>query len=68
MQPHRLQELVREDLRRHPDSAIGEMWKRIGQESGRSQLKQTVAGLVGSGVVAMIGERAGARYRLTKGQ
>lgn len=67
IEPHRLQELVREDLRRHPDSAISEIWKRIGQEIGRSQLKRALADLVGSGVVAMKGERAGARYRLTKG-
>jgi ATP-dependent DNA helicase RecG len=64
IEPHRLQELVREDLRRYPRSKIGEISSRIGQEVNRSQLKRALAELVGLSVVVMEGERSGARYRL----
>ena len=64
IEPHRLQELVREDLRRHPDSAIGEIRERIGPEIGRSQLKRALGHLVTAGVIVMDGERGGASYRL----
>jgi len=53
IEPHRLMELVREDLRRYPCSKIGEISGRIGPEVNRSQLKRV-----------MEGERNGARYRL----
>ena len=64
IEPHRLQELVREDLRRYPQSKIGEISKRIGPEVNRPQLKRTLADLVKLGVVLMDGARNGARYRL----
>ena len=64
IEPHRLQELVREDLRRHPDSAIGEIRERIGPEIGRSQLKRALGHLVASGAIVLLGTRAAARYRL----
>ncbi len=67
IEPHRLQELVREDLRRHPQSKIGEISKRIGPEVKRPQLKRTLADLVKLGVVLMDGARNGARYRLSVG-
>ncbi len=64
IEPHRLAELVREDLRRYPRSKIGEISARIGAEVQRSQLRRTLAQLVRSGVAVMEGERNGARYRL----
>jgi len=64
IEPHRLQELVREDLRRYPQSKIGEISNRIGPEVNRSQLKRSLADLVKLGVVLMDGVRNGARYRL----
>ena len=64
IEPHRLLELVREDLRRYPRSKIGEISGRIGAEISRSQLKRALADLVRSGVAAMEGQRNGARYRL----
>jgi ATP-dependent DNA helicase RecG len=64
LEPHRLLELVREDLRRYPDSKIGEIGARIGPEISRSQLKRALAELVKSGVIVMKGRRAAARYRL----
>jgi ATP-dependent DNA helicase RecG len=65
IEPYRLQELVREDLRRYPQSKIGEISKRIGPEVNRPQLKRTLADLVKLGVVLMAGARNGARYRLS---
>ncbi|NTV68692.1 MAG: ATP-dependent DNA helicase [Azonexaceae bacterium] len=65
IEPHRLMELVREDLRRYPRSKIGEISARIGPELNRSQLKRALAELVSLSVVQMEGERNGARYRLS---
>ena len=62
--PHRLRELVREDLRRHPLSAIGEVHRRVGPEVARSQLKRVLADLVDRGEATMAGVRRSARYRL----
>jgi ATP-dependent DNA helicase RecG len=64
IEPHRLQELIREDLRRYPDSKIGDISSRIGQEVTRSQLKRALTELTDQSVVAMTGVRNGARYRL----
>lgn len=65
IEPHRLLELVREDLRRYPGSKIGEISERIGAEVGRPQLKRALAELVGSNAVVMEGQRNGSRYRLS---
>jgi ATP-dependent DNA helicase RecG len=67
IEPHRLSELVREDLRRYPRSKIGEISARIGAEVPRSQLKRALAHLIQSKAVRMEGQRAGARYRLEDG-
>ncbi len=64
IEPHRLDELVREDLKRYPGAKIGEISARIGAEINRSQLRRALARLVSSQVVAMDGQRKGARYRL----
>ena len=64
IEPHRLVELVREDLRRYPRSRIGEISARVGVEVNRSQLKRALGELVHMGVVSMEGQRAAARYRL----
>lgn len=64
IEPRRLMELVREDLRRYPGSKIGEIRGRVGPELNRSQLKRALTELVALSVVVMEGERNGARYRL----
>jgi len=64
IEPHRLLELIREDLRRYPASKIGDVSGRIGPEVNRSQLKRALAELVAQAVVVMEGERNGARYRI----
>lgn len=64
IEPHRLMELVREDLRRYPRAKIGEISARIGLEVSRSQLKRALAELVQNRGVVMDGTRNRARYRL----
>lgn len=64
IEPYRLRELIREDLRRYPLSKIGEISARIGPEVNRSQLKRALADLVSQAVVEMQGARSGARYSL----
>lgn len=64
IEPHRLRALVREDLRRYPDSAIGDIHARIGPEVARAQLKRVLAELVQREELAMLGVKRGARYRL----
>ena len=66
IEPHRLTELIREDVRRYPGSKIGDINSRIGVEIGRSQLKRSLGRLVRSGAVVMDGQRSGARYRLNE--
>lgn len=65
IEPHRLLELVREDLKRYPRSRIGEISDRVGSEVSRSQLRRTLAHLVRTGVASMEGQRSAARYLLT---
>jgi len=67
IEPHRLLELVREDLRRYPRSRIGEISSRVGPEVSRAQLKRTLGDLVRTGAVTMEGQRATARYQLKDG-
>ena len=64
IEPHRLLELVREDLRRYPLSKIGDISSRIGAEINRSRLKRALADLTQQGVVIKEGELSGSRYRL----
>ena len=67
IEPHRLRALVREDLRRYPASAIGEVHRRVGAELARAQLKRVLAELVRRGELQMTGAKRGARYSLTGG-
>jgi ATP-dependent DNA helicase RecG len=64
IEPHRLQALVLEDLERYPNSAIGEIHRRIGQEIHIKQLKRTLDKLIEAGRVAASGEKRGRRYAM----
>ncbi|TVR59979.1 MAG: ATP-dependent DNA helicase [Candidatus Competibacteraceae bacterium] len=65
IEPHRLQALVLEDLGRYPDSAIGEIHRRIGEEIHAKQLKRTLDKLIEAGQVVASGEKRGRRYAMT---
>jgi ATP-dependent DNA helicase RecG len=64
IEPHRLEALILEDVKRYPQSKRGEIRKRIGAEITESRLKRSLAFLVQSGKLVKEGERAGSRYRL----
>lgn len=62
IEPHVLEVLVLEDLRRHPRARISEISGRIGKEVSRPQLKRALARLVRSGAVTMEGASRSVRY------
>ena len=64
IEPHRLSELVLEDIRRYPNSRISDIHERIGNEISRSRLKRALAALVEQGEIVMEGTRGGASYHL----
>lgn len=64
IEPHRLVELVREDLRRYPGSKRGEISRRVGVEVSARQLRRALLELIDSGVVVKAGDRNTARYHL----
>ena len=63
VEPHVLEALVLEDLRRHPRSAISEIADRVGSEVSRSGLKRALARLRERGSIARDGVGRGVRYR-----
>jgi len=64
IEPHRLQALVVEDLHRYPNSRIGEIHGRIGEEIPRAQIKRTLAALVGENKLIMHGKLNKVTYKL----
>jgi len=67
IEPHRLRALILEDLRRYPDSAIGEIHRRIGEEIDRNQLRMALRSLVLSLKVVGRGEKRWRRYSVGSG-
>lgn len=64
IEPHRLQALILEDLQRYPDSAIGDIHRRIGEEIHPKQIKRSLDKLINDGQVVPSGEKRGRRYAL----
>jgi len=64
IQPHRLQELIREDLSRYPGSSISEINRRIGEEIPNRTVKKALDALVASSVVGSTGKNRWRRYSL----
>ena len=64
IEPHRLKALIEEDLQRYPNSSIGAIQKRVGDEIPRAQIKKTLESLVQAGRVVQSGEKRWRRYRL----
>ena len=67
IEPHRLRALILEDLRRYPDSAIGEIHRRIGEEIDRNQLRAALQSLALSSKVVGRGEKRWRRYSVVPG-
>lgn len=66
IQPHRLRELLLEDLKRYPASPIGDVHIRIGPEIPRSQVKDMLMLLTKEGKVRTEGEKRGRRYWMVR--
>lgn len=62
IEPHRLQELIYEDLKNYPHSAISEINKRIGLEIKQRTLKSKLDDMITNELVRKKGERKGTRY------
>lgn len=62
IEPHRLAALVMEDLRRYPESAIGDIHKRIGGEIHPKQVKRALETLIERGAVRFEGNKRWRRY------
>lgn len=63
IEPHRLAALILEDLKRYPQSAIGEIRRRIGSEIHPKQVKRALDELIDRGDVRFEGDRRWRRYR-----
>ncbi|ANB03297.1 hypothetical protein ECTOBSL9_2917 [Ectothiorhodospira sp. BSL-9] len=62
IEPHRLAALILEDLKRYPESAIGDIRQRIGSEIHPRQVKRTLDGLIEKGEVRFAGDKRWRRY------
>ena len=62
IEPHRLQELIYEDLKNYPDSSISEINKRIGEEIKQRTLKVKLDEMIDKQLLIKEGDRKGTRY------
>ena len=62
IEPHRLAALVLEDLQRYPESAIGDIHRRIGGEIHPKQVKRALETLIERGAVRFEGNNRWRRY------
>lgn len=62
IEPHRLAALVLEDLRRYPESAIGDIRRRVGAEIHPKQVKRALEVLVEQGSARFEGNNRWRRY------
>ena len=67
VQPHRLRALILEDLERFPDSAKGDIHRRVGPEIPERTFRRALDDLVASGRVVATGETRARRFRLEAG-
>ena len=62
IEPHRLEALVLEDLKRYPKSAVSDIRQRIGREIHPKQVKRALDDLIEKGDVRYEGEKRWRRY------
>lgn len=63
IEPHRLRELILEDLRRYPDSGRADIHRRIGDDIPIAKLRRALATLVTDGAITFSGEKRWRTYR-----
>ncbi|MBU0679189.1 MAG: putative DNA binding domain-containing protein [Verrucomicrobia bacterium] len=66
IEPYRLQELIMEDLRRHPSSGYAEIHDRIGREIPESRVKRMLYSLVRKGILTYSGARRWRQYSIAR--
>lgn len=66
IEPHRLAALILEDLGRYPQSAVGDIHRRIGDEIHPKQVKRALDALIGKGEVRFEGDNRWRRYWLAR--
>lgn len=62
IEPHRLQELIYEDLKNYPESSIGDINKRIGEEIKPRSLKAKLDEMLEKELIKKEGEKKGTKY------
>lgn len=62
IEPHRLQELIYEDLKNYPESSISEINKRIGSEIKQRTLKAKLDEMLERNLIRKEGEKKGTKY------
>jgi ATP-dependent DNA helicase RecG len=67
IEPPRLRALILEDLRRHPNSGIGDIHRRIGVEISRNQIRHEIKNLYVQGEIEAEKEKRWRRYSLKQG-
>lgn len=66
IEPHRLRELLREDLQRHPNSSLSQIRERIGMEIPVHHVRKELSYMENTGVVVFSGSYRWRTYRLAK--
>jgi ATP-dependent DNA helicase RecG len=66
IEPYRLEALIEEDIRRHPDSSISEIVNRLPDTSFKDVRKHIYA-MKSSGMIIPVGVNRWRRYRLASG-
>lgn len=66
IEPHRLRELIYEDLKLYPNSSISEISKRIGSEISRYKIREQLKILIEQERVILSGIRATTKYSCKK--
>jgi ATP-dependent DNA helicase RecG len=66
IEPHRLHELIYEDLKNYPESSISSINKRIGVEIKQRTLKAKIDDMVAKGLVKKTGQKRWTIYSINK--
>lgn len=66
IEPHRLQELIYEDLKNYPKSSIGDICKRIGEEIKQRTIKSKLDEMVEKALLIKEGEKRWTTYSINK--
>ena len=66
IEPHRLQELIHQDLSVYPESQIGDIHTRIGKEIAQRKLKAELDKMLSDDRITKTGEKRWTKYSINK--